>query len=392
MHFHRIRRLLTLVRAFPWRAAARLLYRRFDSAGLSVTASSLTFTTTVSLVPLLTVVLAVLAALPAFAQMQGGLEKWLVASLMPEPISRQVLGYLGQFAANSSRLGIWSLFALLFTALTLVITIDGSFNTLWQVRRRRPWTQRLLVYWALLTLGPLVLATSLAMSSSVLSLSRGLGVGLLMRGLLQLVDIALLAGGAAVLFRYLPSAKVQWPHAVLGGLLVALGIALAKKILGLYIGLVPSHSMVYGAVATLPIFLSWLYTVWLIVLMGAVVTASLPELLAGGRLHRSGPGWQFQLALELLRQLQQASQQPAKGLHLEALADAVRTEAVQLIPVLEQLQSLDWVARLEEEPARWVLLADPAHTPLAPLLERLLVADSDSLLGLSAHSVLAQVL
>lgn len=138
---------------FRWRSTAQGLLRRFRDDHLAVTAGSLTFTTTMALVPLLTVVLAIFTAFPIFFRVQGVLQKWLLQSLVPDNIARQVMGYLTQFASHANRLGWFGFALLLLTALSLILTIDHTLNGIWRVHRRRSLGQRLLVYWAALTLG-----------------------------------------------------------------------------------------------------------------------------------------------------------------------------------------------------------------------------------------------
>ncbi len=130
------------------------LRERFGEDRLGVTASSLTFTTTISLVPLFTVALAIFSAFPMFARLQDSLQKWLIQSLVPDNIAKQVLSYLNQFAAKAGEMGWAGALALLVTALALILTIDRKLNDIWRVRESRPFTQRVLVYWAVLTLGP----------------------------------------------------------------------------------------------------------------------------------------------------------------------------------------------------------------------------------------------
>src|SRR3954469_21929837 len=150
----RLEVLLAELSRFPWLSAGRTLAERFREDRLGLTASSLTFTTTIALVPLVTVALAVFSAFPMFSKVQGAVQSWLVQSLVPDAIARQVLGYLTQFSGKASRLGALGLAALFLTALALVMTIDRTLNGIWRVKRARPFGQRMLVYWAVMTLGP----------------------------------------------------------------------------------------------------------------------------------------------------------------------------------------------------------------------------------------------
>ena len=379
-YLERLRGWLHEVAQVPWLHAIRTLRERFREDRLGLTASSLTFTTTIALVPFITVALAVFTAFPMFAKFQDVLQKWLIDSLVPENIARQVLGYLNQFAGKASKLGVVGLLALLGTALALVFTIDRTLNNIWRVRTSRPFAQRVLIYWASITLGPLLLAVSLSMTSYAVSFSRGLvgdmpgGVSLL----LNVLQFVLVAAGMAAMFRFVPNTHVRWGHAWIGGVFVSAGMELAKRGLALYVSSVPTYSVVYGAFATLPILLVWIYVVWVIVLLGAALTAYLPSLLAGGTLRRLPHGWRFQISLEVVQQLERARAGDAKGLTLEELCTVLHVDPLRLEPLLQTLTSFDWIGQLREvlQPgaeARYVLLVDPDGTLLEPLLSAWLV-------------------
>jgi membrane protein len=383
-HFQRLRGWLNEVTQVPWLHALRTLRERFREDRLGLTASSLTFTTTIALVPFITVALAVFTAFPMFAKFQDVLQKWLIESLVPDNIARQVLGYLNQFAGKASKLGVMGLTVLLGTALALVFTIDRTLNNIWRVRTSRPFAQRVLIYWAAITLGPVLLAVSLSMTSYAVSFSKGV-VGAMPGGvslLLEVLQFALMGAGMAALFRYVPNTHVRWGHAWIGGLFVSGGIELAKKGLALYVSSVPTYSAVYGAFATLPILLIWIYVAWVIVLLGAALTAYLPSLLAGGTLRRLPHGWRFQISLEAVQQLELARTGDAKGLTLDQLCHALHVDPLRLEPLLQTLIAFDWIGQLREvlqpgSEARYVLLVDPDVTPLAPLLGAWLVERSE---------------
>ena len=367
------------VRAWPWRETARTLLQRFREDRLGLTASSLTFTTLIALVPLFNVTLAVFSAFPMFSSFQGALEKYFLQALVPDNIARPVLVALTQFAGKAKRLGAVGLVLLVLTALALMLTIDRTLNTIWRVRQPRPIAQRVLVYWAAATLGPLVLGISLTLTSYAISASQGI-VGKLPGGvalLLNVFEFFLLAASVAGLFHYVPNTHVRWRHAWLGGLFVAAGFELAKKLLGWYVSLVPTYSTVYGAFATLPIFLVWLYCGWVIVLWGAVIAAYAPSWQMHVTRRPATAGQHFELALEVLRELDQARAEAGHGLSPIALGQRLRVDPLQLEPVIEALVALDWVAWLDEAGAhRIVLLADPRATRAAPLVESLLLAPS----------------
>jgi len=369
----------------PWVEAVRTLRERFRDDHLGLTASSLTFTTTIALVPIITVALAVFTAFPMFAKFQDVLQKWLIQSLVPDNIARQVLGYLTQFSGKASKLGVAGVAVLLGTALALIFTIDRTLNNIWRVRTPRPFAQRVLIYWAAITLGPLLLGVSLTITSYVLSASKGV-VGAMPGGVALLLDILqflLVGAGMAAMFRYVPNTHVRWGHAWIGGLFVSTGMEVAKKVLALYLSKVPTYSVVYGAFATVPILLIWIYVAWVIVLLGAALTAYIPSLLAGVPRQRSVLGWQFHLALEVLQQLDAVRQQVNKGLTHSQLCAQLRVDALRLEPVLEALTALDWIGQLadttaEGEEARFILLTDPQTTVLEPLMQKLLLPPSET--------------
>lgn len=392
-----LRPLLADLARFPWRTTAVTLRERFREDRLGLSASSLTFTTTIALVPFFTVALALFTAFPIFGKLQVSLQTWLVQSLVPDSIARQVVSYLTQFAGKASRLGGVGLAALVLSAIALMLTIDRTLNGIWRVRRPRSLGQRLMIYWAAITLGPLLVATSVGTTSYVISASRGLVRSLpgTLAFVLDVVEFILLAGALAAMYRYVPNTPVRRSHAIAGGVSAAVGIELAKRLLAWYIGKVPTYSAVYGAFATVPILLVWIYIAWVIVLLGAVVTAYLPNLLAGPRRLGGGHGWQFQLALEVLQQLDRAKATARRGMSATELGAAMEVDVLQLEPVLQTLVQLDWIGRLNEVEdqagTRYVLLADAQSTALEPLMRHLLLPASEATAKLWQTGRLSQV-
>ena len=375
----RVNELVATLSRWPWLDTARTLRERFREDRLGLTASSLTFTTLIALVPLVTVMLAVFSAFPMFASFQTALEKYFLQALVPDGIARPVLSALTQFAAKAARLGGVGLGLLVMTALAMMLTIDRAMNAIWRVRRPRPIAKRVLVYWGGLTLGPLLLGISLSLTSWVLTASQGF-VGALPGGvamLLNVVEFGLLALGMAALYHYVPHTHVRWRHALAGGVFVAIGIEVAKRLLAWYVGTMPTISAVYGAFAAVPILLLWIYVGWLIVLWGAVIAAYAPSLSMRIARMPTAPGHRFALALAVIGALSSAKSGDARGLALHDLAAALATDPLQVEPVVDALAAMDWVARLDEEGGqRLVLLVDPATTPARVLVNALLLESS----------------
>ena len=263
-----------------------------------------------------------------------------------------------------------------------MLTIDRTLNAIWRVRKPRPIGQRVLVYWATVTLGPLMLGASLTFTSYAISASSGLvqqlpgGVSFM----LSVAEFFALSIAVSALYYYVPHAPVAWRHAMGGGLFSGRAFELAKRVLGLYLKLVPTLLNIYGAFATVPIFLLWIYLVWVIVLLGAVFTAYAPSLRLRMVRHGRQPGQTFALGLELVHRLYRSRMAGEHGLTALQLATSLRIDPLQIESVLEALLLLDWVGRLEEEGhPRYVLLCEPARTPLAPLVDALLLAPSEAL-------------
>jgi membrane protein len=361
--------------SFPWKNTALTLRERFKADQLGLTASSLTFTTIISIVPLFTVALAIFSVFPMFAKLQTGLQQLLVDSLIPDNIARQVLSYLGQFSSKASKIGWVGAIAFVVSALMLILTIDRKLNDIWRVRTTRHLARRIIVYWTLLTLGPLLMGLSLSFSSYVLSASKG-WVSVLpggVKALLDVLEFVVVAASLAAMYRFVPNTQVRWTHALIGGTFTALGIELAKRVLAWYLAKVPTISAVYGAFATAPILLIWIYVAWVIVLLGAVVAAYLPSLKSGIARRGDTPGWDFQLAIEILQSLSTTQSTHTVGKSLETLSKELKVDDLQLEAPLQTLVNLDWIGKLDEAGERYILLADPAKTLLAPLSERLLL-------------------
>jgi len=260
-------KLLSVLRTIPSRLSSGHYFRE---------ASALSFSTILALVPLLAVVFSALSLFPIFETWSEDIQDFIYLNFLPQ-LGDQVRQYLEEFSANTGRLTLWGLIFLLVTSLTLLATIEDAFNEIWQVKKGRSIGTRILSYWAMLTLGPILIAASLSMSSYLLSLSIMQDQGLISSLRAQLLSILpfILELAAFVLF-YLavPNCDVRVKHALIGGLVAALLFELAKYGFTQYLLRVTSYQLIYGALAVLPVFLIWIYLSWLVVLVGAYITAA----------------------------------------------------------------------------------------------------------------------
>lgn len=390
----RAEELWAALQTWPWTATLHTLRLRFIEDRLGLTASSLAFTTLMAIVPLFTVMLALFTAFPIFWRFRMALENYLIKSLVPDTIAKPVITALTQFAGKAGKLGSLGLLGLLVTSVMLLLTIDRTLNAIWRVRQRRSLTQRVMVYWAALTLGPLVLGVSLTASSYALSVSKG-WVGGASEGVALLLDVlqfVLVAWAMAAMFRYVPNTHVRWAHAWAGGWFVAAGMEVTKKLLAVYFSRVPVYATIYGAFASLPIFFIWLYLAWVVVLLGAVIAAYAPSLQMRVVRRPHTPGYQFELALVILRVLRTARSGSQHGMSLGQLARRLRVDPLQIEPLLDLLVRLDWVGRLAEAgDARYVLMCDAERTSVEPLAAQLLLKPSADVAAVWRHTGLHQL-
>lgn len=346
----------------------RVVYRRFqEDHGLQV-ASSLTFTTLLSLVPIVTVAMSLLAAFPVFHGMSGLIEDWVFDNIVPESVEI-IEKYAEQFIDNAAKLTAVGLAFLAVTSIMLLITIDDAFNDIWRVRRPRPMLQRVLIYWALITVGPLLMGASLSLSSWLMGASAGWtkDIPYASVALIKLSAIALTCTALALLYYAMPNRPMRVRDAVTGGVLAGLVFELTKHGFGYYVTNFPTYKLVYGAFAAVPVFLLWLYISWLVVLLGAVVVAALPEWRQQSVQGRAAPGSYFVYALQVLRALWQA-QQRGEVVTVPQLHANLHLRYERIEAILESMQQAAWVNRAL--PSGWVLHRNPTTISLADVYKR----------------------
>ena len=336
-------------------------------------ASSLTFTTVLAIVPMLAVVLSLFTAFPVFQEFRVALEDFLTNSLMPPSVSDNIMDYLNQFARQASRLTAIGGVFLLITSLLLIMTIDKAFNDIWHVTRQRPLRQRALVYWAIITLGPVVAGASLWATSFVARESLGLvrDVPEALSVAVSFIPLILTALGFATLFVMVPNREVLWRDALVGGCVTAVVLEIMKSAFAYYLTRFPTYTVIYGAFATLPIFLLWIYLSWLAVLLGAILASSAPLIRLGRWEINRYPGAPFVDAVDALRALRQAQAANPPGLPANLLAAQLRLHQDELNEVLETLAEMGLATRSPE--GLWVLTCDARNTSMAPVVDHFLL-------------------
>ena len=277
--------------------------RRVYEERLLQTAGALTFTSLLSLVPLVTVILAVATAFPVFDDAIEALQAFVLENFLPEARGvERIGGQISAFTRNAGRLTAIGLAFFVVTSVMLMMTIDMSLNRVFRVFRQRPLLQQVLLYWAVLTLGPALIGGSLSMTSYAIGASFGwLKQSVLAHTLLAVLPFVFTCVALTFLYSVVPYRSVAARDALIGGVAAGIAFELAKRGFAAYISHFPTYSLIYGAFATVPIFLVWLYVSWLVVLAGAVLTAMLPSYRFAGR--KAMPGHEFADALALFTAL-----------------------------------------------------------------------------------------
>lgn len=257
----------------------RLTIRRAREERLAQAAGSLTFTTVLSMVPLLAVSFALFLRFPVIRRLGEVIREHLMKGLLPADISRTVLKHVGQFTANTGGLTLVGFLFVVVTALAMLLSVENVLNRIWQVRKNRPLHKRLGLYVLMLVAGPVLLGASLWATSYLQAASGNLLRTLPVSAsiILNLGPIALGTAGFGGLFYLVPNAKVRGRDAIAGGLLAAIAFELGKRGFALYLVKVPTYKTVYGAFAPVLLFLTWVYFSWLVTLASALVTANLPR-------------------------------------------------------------------------------------------------------------------
>ena len=251
---------------------------RFAEESLDQTSASLAYTTLLSIVPLVAVVLGAMSAMPSFLSMVDQLDSTM-RNLLPEHSADLIIKYVLDFSAKARKVTIAGLVALIVTVYAMLNTVENALNKVWRVPQNRSWWRRFALYTALILLWPLVFAYVVAAVSYAVSLSSGLVFEqvwlqkLLSKGTGVLVA-AIFFGG---LYFAVPNARVRLLDALYGGFFSAFGLLLMQRAFELYLSHFPSVTLVYGAFATVPIFLLWLYLSWAVVLLGALVVVTRHE-------------------------------------------------------------------------------------------------------------------
>lgn len=355
-------------RARALAAFLRYVASRFQKDRATSMAASLSYTSLLALVPLMAIALAMLAAFPVFDSVRAQLQSWVFQNFVPA-IGEVVQTQVTRFIANAGKLTAAGIVGLAFTAIMLLVTVEGALNVVFRVARDRKPMSKLLVYWTVLTLGPLLMGMTFSLQTYFTAAGKLLGksgANIITAPLPTILSIL----AFTVLYAAVPNRRVAPRDALIGGAVAGVLFAVLRWGFGLYVISSGAYTNVYGAVAAVPIFLFWMFLSWQTVLVGAEITAALPEWRAGYHLaeRKASGARRLTLALELLSILDEQALKGG-GVRRRDLLERTAVAERDMIPVLRQLVDKEFVVPTTGR--RYVLARDMAAATLADLIEAL---------------------
>jgi membrane protein len=370
----------------------RFMQRRLSEEQVPQVAGSLTFTTVLAVVPVMTIAFAIFTTFPLFNTFRDALEAYFVQSLMPRGVTNTILDNLSLFAAKANRLSAVGAVTLVLTAIMMFAIVDRSLNRIWRVKTPRSFTQSLIVYWAIMTLGPLLIGASLSFTTLVSPVASTLAQQLPWLGTVAAIFISLLLMTMffGLLYLIVPNRLVDWRDALIGGLVAAIAFEMTNRGFAFFITKFPSYRVIYGALAAVPIFLVWVYLFWLITLLGAVLAVALPVVKHERWWHKPVPGGEFIDAMSVLQVLVHAHQHQGV-ISLLSIRSKTRLGFDEAESLLQRLLEAGWVGRVEvvkNKASRWLQFARGEHDHWSLLINpnKLTVADVMKLFTFSESS------
>lgn len=337
----------------------RFVFKGFVEKKCFDTANALSYTTLLSVVPFFALMFAGFSSFPVFKDIMYELEVFIFSNFIPAS-SDIIREHLMSFVGQTSKLTIIGLFSLLLIALLLMWKIDQSLNNIWSSSKKRDYIKTLLTYWAVLTLGPVLIGLSLMATSYLTSLpiitDTAEIIGLKIY-LLQFVALFFTLTAFTLTYLIVPNTRVNIKHALIGGLLATLLFELSKQGFAWYVSKNDTYQNIYGALSTIPIFLIWIYISWVIILLGAMIARSLtlfdfydnfPD-----EYHYDIHQGKFISALTILQYLWESAKQ-GKALKEHAFDNShYILPGNRLQEVLNQLEKSKWIHQTERN--EWAL-------------------------------------
>lgn len=345
----------------------RLMMHHFSLDGGMQHVAALTYTTLLSLVPLMTVMLALFSVFPASDRLSEQVENFLFQNFVPAA-GEAVQEHLRSFSQKAGKLTGVGFAVLILVALLLMSNIDKAFNAIWHVRRKRTLVAKFTVYWAILSLGPILIAFSVGVTSYLVSIplfSDGETVILLRTRLLSLMPVIISASAFTLLYALVPNRRVPLRNAVVGGVLAALLFEAAKRGFALYVTAFPTYETIYGALAAVPIFLIWIYLSWFVTLLGAEFVYCLSIYREDWSEALEQRGGEFMLSIRLLTLLRKAQRLGETLTERELVKQIDTATDEQVDKALQSMRGIRLVLRTDD--GGWALARDLNEVTLSTL-------------------------
>lgn len=253
----------------------KMLWLRINQDRLTTSSAGLAYTTILALVPLITVIFSLLSAFPMFDEVSFSLKKIIYNNLVPTA-SDTIENYLEQFIGNTKKMTFMGIIGLIVTSLLLINSINTALNHIWKTKKKRSFMYNLTMYWTILTLGPILAGSSVAISSYIFSL-KWLSTAAPGNFLLSTLPFFISVAGFWLLYSIIPTESVPFKESMVGAIIAAILFELGKRAFALYITSFPTYQLIYGVVSSIPIMLVWIYFSWCIVLFGAEFAATLTD-------------------------------------------------------------------------------------------------------------------
>ena len=352
----------------------RFIARRFEQDRCTQVASSLTFTTLLSLVPMVTIALTMVSAFPIFEEFGAQIKNFLLANMMPETAGKLISQYMEQFTTSASELTTFGIIFLGVTAMLMMLTIDNAFNMIWRVSRPRTLLVRISTYGAVIIFTPLLLGASLTLTSWLVGVPDSNLISKLGVTLIKVVPVLLATLAFTLLFKIVPNRYVPLSHALVGGAVAAITFEYMNHSFAIYIANFTTYELVYGAFASIPIFLLWIYFSWLTVLVGALISASLSHW-RGSQLKYDSPVTQLYFALRILKLMDKGFREGTVQ-NLNALSNKLNMGFDLIEHILDKLSQIKVVRKISRQ--SWAVVRDVGQVQ-ANELYRLFVFDPTDL-------------
>lgn len=322
-------------------------------------AGSLTYTTLLALVPVFVIAVAVLSSAPFFEDLMVQIKIFLLLNLMPEIAGKIITVYMEEFAGNARRLTAFGLIAVFVLSVLLMLIVDRSLNAIWRVQRSRPYWLSVIGYVVLLIAGPLLIGLSVSITTYLMTLSLSLTdvAPEWNSRMLRIVPVTVTTIAFFLIYRIIPHRQVPWRHALLGAAVAAILFEAAKDLFTLYVSHAPAYNLVYGAFAAVPIFLVWIYLSWLVVLLGAEITASAAYWRGGLWKQPATLGGAFRSAVNVTRALLGAGE---AAVSFDRLREATGLPPHQLEDTLLRMSQAGLAKRVGRDGYRLARRADEA--------------------------------